>query len=314
MYKLGIDVGGTNTDAVLIDENLNVIADIKYPTSGDIYDGILGALRAVLESSGVDRSQIGQAMLGTTQCTNAIVERKNLAKIGILRIGAPATCGVPHRPQHHATIAASPQNSSRRLRRISCVRRCTNMLANHGSLSPRAKIGHTAAPKTNRAHAATSHDTAARMTRGVERNATMWRSFLNTSRGGRAKMYTARSAMTAGTRKPRYARRHEATLLTNGVSIRVSPRDGVICISRFYAPPIGISLAICRRCVLGSDIQARTTRTKLRHARPRSGREPDRTAARARCWGTASPLRHQHSHSARQTGCLPSTQAPQEGI
>ena len=49
MYKLGIDVGGTNTDAVLIDENLNVVADIKYPTSGDIYDGILGALRAVLE-------------------------------------------------------------------------------------------------------------------------------------------------------------------------------------------------------------------------------------------------------------------------
>lgn len=94
MYKLGIDVGGTNTDAVLIDENLNVIADIKYPTTRNIYDGILGALRTVLESSGVDRSQISQAMLGTTQCTNAIVERKNLAKIGILRIGAPATCGI----------------------------------------------------------------------------------------------------------------------------------------------------------------------------------------------------------------------------
>ena len=29
MYKLGIDVGGTNTDAVLIDENRKVIADIK---------------------------------------------------------------------------------------------------------------------------------------------------------------------------------------------------------------------------------------------------------------------------------------------
>lgn len=94
MYKLGIDVGGTNTDAVLIDENRNVIADIKYPTSGDIYDGILGALRTVLKTSGVDRSQISQAMLGTTQCTNAIVERKNLAKIGILRIGAPATMGI----------------------------------------------------------------------------------------------------------------------------------------------------------------------------------------------------------------------------
>ena len=95
MYNLGIDVGGTNTDAVLIDENRNVIADIKCPTTGDIYDGILDALRTVLSVSGVDKSQIRQAMLGTTQCTNAIVERKNLAPIGILRLGAPATLGIP---------------------------------------------------------------------------------------------------------------------------------------------------------------------------------------------------------------------------
>lgn len=95
MYKLGIDVGGTNTDAVLIDEKLHVIADIKYPTSEDIYDGILGALREVLCVSGIKREEIRQAMLGTTQCTNAIVERKNLASIGILRIGAPATLSIP---------------------------------------------------------------------------------------------------------------------------------------------------------------------------------------------------------------------------
>ena len=94
MYKLGIDVGGTNTDAVLVDENRTVVADIKYPTSSDIYDGILGAMRTVLDMSGVDPKEIYQAMLGTTQCTNAIVERKNLAPIGILRIGAPATTGI----------------------------------------------------------------------------------------------------------------------------------------------------------------------------------------------------------------------------
>ena len=93
MYKLGIDVGGTNTDAVLIDENLDVVAAIKNPTSGDIYEGIMGAVDAVLAASGVDPSQIGQAMLGTTQCTNAIVERKGLAPIAILRIGAPASDG-----------------------------------------------------------------------------------------------------------------------------------------------------------------------------------------------------------------------------
>ena len=92
---VGIDVGGTNTDAVLIDENLNVVASIKQHTTANIYDGILNAVRTVLEQSGVNRAEIGQAMLGTTQCTNAIVERKNLAPIGILRIGAPATTGIP---------------------------------------------------------------------------------------------------------------------------------------------------------------------------------------------------------------------------
>ena len=95
MYRLGIDVGGTNTDAVLVDENRRVAAEVKYPTSGDVYEGIIGAVRAVLEQSGVGRGEIRQAMLGTTQCTNAIVERKNLAKIGLLRIGAPATVGIP---------------------------------------------------------------------------------------------------------------------------------------------------------------------------------------------------------------------------
>ena len=95
MYKLGIDVGGTNTDAVLIDENLKVIASVKRHTTPDAYDGIVDAVRSVLEASGVDRKEIGQAMLGTTQCTNAIVERKRLAPIGVLRIGAPATVGIP---------------------------------------------------------------------------------------------------------------------------------------------------------------------------------------------------------------------------
>lgn len=94
-YRLGIDVGGTNTDAVLIDENLNVVAEIKQPTSEDVYTGILNALRSILQVSKIERSLITKAMLGTTQCTNAIVERKHLAKIGILRIGAPASVAIP---------------------------------------------------------------------------------------------------------------------------------------------------------------------------------------------------------------------------
>jgi N-methylhydantoinase A/oxoprolinase/acetone carboxylase beta subunit len=95
MYRLGIDVGGTNTDAVLMDASLNVIAEIKQPTTDDIYDGILKAIETILEISKVDPEKIHLAMLGTTQCTNAIVERKHLEPIGLLRIGAPSTLGVP---------------------------------------------------------------------------------------------------------------------------------------------------------------------------------------------------------------------------
>ena len=95
MYKLGIDVGGTNTDAVIVNERREVVAEVKQPTTDDVYDGILRAIRTVLQNSGVDRREITQAMLGTTQCTNAIVERRHLAKVGLIRIGAPATTGIP---------------------------------------------------------------------------------------------------------------------------------------------------------------------------------------------------------------------------
>lgn len=95
MYKIGVDVGGTNTDAVLINERLEVVAETKHPTTRDVYDGILQAVRQVLRDSGVNRAEITQAMLGTTQCTNAIVERKHLARVGLVRLGAPATTGIP---------------------------------------------------------------------------------------------------------------------------------------------------------------------------------------------------------------------------
>jgi N-methylhydantoinase A/oxoprolinase/acetone carboxylase beta subunit len=93
-YRLGVDVGGTNTDAVLIDEDLLVISEVKAPTTADIESGILAAVTEALKNSDIDRRSIKRAMLGTTQCTNAIVERKNLAPVGVLRIGAPATLGI----------------------------------------------------------------------------------------------------------------------------------------------------------------------------------------------------------------------------
>ncbi|KOS64266.1 hydantoinase/oxoprolinase family protein [Lysinibacillus agricola] len=94
MYKIGIDVGGTNTDAIILDEHSNLVHSVKSPTSVDIKTGIETALRNLLQESNIDKTKITHAMLGTTQCTNAIVERKKLAKVGVIRLGYPATASV----------------------------------------------------------------------------------------------------------------------------------------------------------------------------------------------------------------------------
>ncbi|MFC4558352.1 hydantoinase/oxoprolinase N-terminal domain-containing protein [Virgibacillus kekensis] len=93
-YRIGIDVGGTHTDAVLLDENYNVISETKSSTTGDVSSGIYNALRKIVQEANVPVEQINYAMLGTTHCTNAIVERKRLNKVAIIRIGAPATLAI----------------------------------------------------------------------------------------------------------------------------------------------------------------------------------------------------------------------------
>ncbi len=89
-YRIGIDVGGTNTDAVIVDDNRNIIASVKRPTTTDVFDGILDALHSVLGQIDIDRGNIAYAMLGTTHSTNAIVTRSRLLKTGVIRIGKPA--------------------------------------------------------------------------------------------------------------------------------------------------------------------------------------------------------------------------------
>ena len=94
-FRLGIDVGGTNTDAVILDPRDRVVAKAKRPTSEDVSTGILQAVEAVLKEGRIDPGQIVHAMLGTTHCTNAIVERKGLSRIGIIRLSAPSGIAVP---------------------------------------------------------------------------------------------------------------------------------------------------------------------------------------------------------------------------
>lgn len=93
-YRIGIDVGGTHTDAVILDDHYRVIAEVKTPTTEDVSSGIYQSLQEVLSMANVPTEKINYAMLGTTHCTNAIVERKKLNRVAIIRIGAPATLAI----------------------------------------------------------------------------------------------------------------------------------------------------------------------------------------------------------------------------
>jgi N-methylhydantoinase A/oxoprolinase/acetone carboxylase beta subunit len=92
--RLGVDVGGTNTDAVIMDVADRVIAKAKVPGTADITSGIVAAIDAVLGTPGVEPQRISHVMLGTTHATNAVLERRNLRRVAVLRIGGPATYSI----------------------------------------------------------------------------------------------------------------------------------------------------------------------------------------------------------------------------
>lgn len=94
MIRIGIDVGGTNTDAVAID-GARVLHAVKTATTEDVTGGILAALHAVMNGAGLAAGQVGAVMIGTTHFTNAVVQRRDLATIGAVRIGLPAAATLP---------------------------------------------------------------------------------------------------------------------------------------------------------------------------------------------------------------------------
>lgn len=92
--RIGVDVGGTNTDAVLID-GTRVVSSIKVPTSDDVGGGIVNAIRSLLAQHDTSPEVISTVMIGTTHFTNAFVQRRELAKVCCIRLGLPASRGIP---------------------------------------------------------------------------------------------------------------------------------------------------------------------------------------------------------------------------
>ena len=86
-YLLGIDTGGTYTDAVILKEEKEVIASAKsLTTREDLALGIGRAVQSVLSTSAVSAAQVSMASLSTTLATNALVEGQG-DRIGLIYIG-----------------------------------------------------------------------------------------------------------------------------------------------------------------------------------------------------------------------------------
>ena len=92
--RIGVDVGGTHTDAVILNGD-RVVSATKALTSTDVVSGITAALDTLLKDGAVSQDKIDTVMIGTTQFTNAIVQRRELALVAAIRIGLPSGRGMP---------------------------------------------------------------------------------------------------------------------------------------------------------------------------------------------------------------------------
>ncbi|MGO9604113.1 MAG: hydantoinase/oxoprolinase N-terminal domain-containing protein [Candidatus Binataceae bacterium] len=102
----GIDVGGTNTDAVLVRDG-QIVAWTKVPTTPDVHSGIVAALAGLPDAALARRVHIG-----TTAFTNALIERRDLASAAAIRLGKPVSESLPPMTEWPPDLQSSVRNQS----------------------------------------------------------------------------------------------------------------------------------------------------------------------------------------------------------
>src|SRR6185295_12323485 len=84
--RIGIDIGGTHTDAVLVDQNKKIVACIKVMTTRAIDEGVQLAVTELLQKGQVMAHAIVGIYIGSTHATNAILGGKDLLRVGLVRL------------------------------------------------------------------------------------------------------------------------------------------------------------------------------------------------------------------------------------
>jgi len=83
-YRLGVDVGGTFTDLLLLDEKRSRLFTAKVPsTPQDSSIGVLNGIEKICREAGIDPTEIDDVMHGTTVATNTVLTKSG-AKVGLV--------------------------------------------------------------------------------------------------------------------------------------------------------------------------------------------------------------------------------------
>jgi len=91
-WRIGVDIGGTFTDVVLVDEETGRIGLAKTPTTpGDVAQGVIDGIRRGLERYRVDPAEVVLLAHATTIVTNALIEKKGRRQ-GLSPLAASVTC------------------------------------------------------------------------------------------------------------------------------------------------------------------------------------------------------------------------------
>ncbi|RVU15379.1 hydantoinase [Streptomyces antnestii] len=89
---IGVDVGPTNTDAVLLDGDGRALSAVKVPSlAGDAVGSLVAAVAALPREP---RARVTQLAVGLRVAARAVAERTGLAQVGVLRIGGEAADAV----------------------------------------------------------------------------------------------------------------------------------------------------------------------------------------------------------------------------
>ena len=83
-YRIGVDVGGTFTDVLLLDDGTGELRLHKTPSvPADPAAGVISGLVELLAAAGVDAAEVARLTHGTTVATNAVLEGRG-ARVGLL--------------------------------------------------------------------------------------------------------------------------------------------------------------------------------------------------------------------------------------